>query len=64
MENTYVITVTLTKESDRDNLLEMLESWEYGGVGIGDERYYADGDMVYENVDPVEEITVRSKQWI
>ena len=28
MENTYVITVTLTKESDRDNLLEMLNEWE------------------------------------
>ena len=54
----HTITITLAKESDKDNLLEILKAWEQGGVGIGDERYYSGGDMVYENVEEPSDFSV------
>ena len=65
MNDPFTVTVTLAKESDKDNLLEILKAWEQGGVGIGDERYlYAGGDMgstqVYENVEEPSDFSVQT----
>ena len=58
------VTVTLVNESDKDTLLEILGSWEQGGLGIGDSRYYSDGDMVYENVETPEEFSAQTTKEI
>ena len=60
----HTITITLAKESDKDNLLEILKSWEQGGVGIrnetwyGNNRYYSSDDIVYENVEEPSDFSV------
>ena len=60
----HAVTITLAKESDKDNLLEILKAWEQGGVGIGKEswygnnRYYSSDDMVYETVEEPSDFSV------
>jgi hypothetical protein len=51
----YTITVRLAEESDYDAVLELLKSWEEGGIGLIDGFTSYSGDTAsYIGIDPPE----------